>query len=175
MRRKRDTQGWLGFQESTLQVTNQYFAKYEGISSWLDKSPEILDLAHRDTRAALTSVSPAERSRRGHFKYTSEHVLRLCIAQIVEGVSLRGIVVRVDDSRYLRVFTRIFDGPMMDFTTLDRAPRRAGQKRPVVGGSKPASGESPETRDHSAMTRRSFKPLPRWVRQLLGPHLTTWA
>lgn len=120
MRRKRDTQGWLGFQESGLKLTNRYFAKYEAISRWLDETPEILDLVHGDTRSALCSVNEAERRRRSCFKFTSEHVLRLCIAQIIEGASLRGIVVRVDDSRYLRVFTRIYDGPMMDFTTLDR-------------------------------------------------------
>lgn len=120
MRRKRDTQGWLEFQESNLKVTNEYFAKYESISSWLDKTPEILDLVHRDTRTALSSVNAGARRRRACFRYTSEQVLRICIAQVVEGVSLRGIVVRVDDSRSLRVFTRIYDGPMMDFTTLDR-------------------------------------------------------
>lgn len=120
MRRKRDTQGWLEFQESNLKVTNEYFAKYEAISRWLDETPEILDLVHRDARSALSSVNGAVRRDRPRFKYTSEHVLRLCIAQVIEGVSLRGIVVRVDDSRSLRVFTRIYDGPMMDFTTLDR-------------------------------------------------------
>lgn len=120
MRRKRDTQGWFEFQESNLKVTNEYFAKYGAISSWLDKTPEILDLVHRDTRSALSSVNAAARRCRARFKYTSEHVLRICIAQVIEGVSLRGIVVRVDDSRSLRVFTRIYDGPMMDFTTFDR-------------------------------------------------------
>ncbi len=120
MRKKRDTQGWLEFQESNLKVTNDYFAKYESISSWLKETAEILDLVHRDTRSVLSSVNAAKRGRRTRFKYTSEQVLRLCIAQVIEGLSLRGIVVRVDDSRYLRVFTRIYDGPMMDFTTLDR-------------------------------------------------------
>lgn len=120
MRRKRDTQGWLEFQDSTLKVTSEYFAKYEAISGWLDETPEILDLVHRDTKSALSSVNAARRRREARFKYTSEHVLRLCIAQVIEGLSLRGIVVRVDDSRYLRVFTRINDGLMMDFTTLDR-------------------------------------------------------
>lgn len=120
MRRKRDTQGWLEFQGSNLTVTNEYFAKYEAISRWLDETPEVLDLVHRDTKNVLSSVNAAGRGGSTRFKYTSEHVLRLCICQIVEGQSLRGVTVRVDDSRYLRRFTRIYDGPMMDFTTLDR-------------------------------------------------------
>ena len=50
--------------------------------------------------------------------YTSEMVLRLALCQILEGASLRGIVVRVDDSHYLRRFTRIHEGPMMGHTAL---------------------------------------------------------
>ncbi len=120
MRRKRDTQGWLEFQASNLKLTNDYFAKYEAVSEWLDEAPQILDLVHGDLKRALSAVNGARgRSGRG-FKYTSEHALRMCICQVIEGQSLRGIVVRIDDSRYLRRFTRIYEGPMMDFTTLDR-------------------------------------------------------
>jgi IS5 family transposase len=44
-------------------------------------------------------------------------VLRLCLCQVIEGSSLREIVVRVDDSHYLRRFTRIHGGPMMNHAT----------------------------------------------------------
>jgi IS5 family transposase len=44
-------------------------------------------------------------------------VLRILICQVVEGDSLREIVVRIDDSNFLRRFVRIDDGPMMDYTT----------------------------------------------------------
>lgn len=120
MRRKRDTQGWLDFQPSTLKLTNEYFAKYEAISAWLDETPRILDLVHADTKDVLSSVNDGQRRRRGHFRFTSEHVLRICICQIVEGESLRGITVRVDTCSCLRRFTRLYDGPMMDYTTFDR-------------------------------------------------------
>ncbi len=40
------------------------------------------------------------------------------MCQVIEGESLRGIVVRIDDSECLRRFVRIDNGPMMDFTTL---------------------------------------------------------
>ena len=36
--------------------------------------------------------------------------------QIVEGLSLRQIVIRIDDSNFLRQFVRIYNGPMIDFT-----------------------------------------------------------
>ena len=100
MRKKKDAQSWLDFQPSNLKLTNDYFAKYEAISEWLDQTPEILDLVHRDLRRALSAVNGERGRSRTHFKYTSEHALRMCICQAIEGESLRGIVVRVDDSRY---------------------------------------------------------------------------
>lgn len=117
MRRKRDTQGWIDFQASALKVTNEYFGRYEAISRILDDTPKLLDLVHGDLRAALKSEN-GQRKRKGVFRITSEMVLRLALCQVTEGASLREIVIRVDDSRYLRRFTRIHEGPMMNYTAL---------------------------------------------------------
>lgn len=119
MRRKRDTQGWLEFQASNLKLTNDYFAKYEAISQILDETPRLLELVHGDLEAALEEEN-RESKKRGAFVYTSEMVVRLALCQILEGASLREIIVRVDDSHYLRRFTRIHGGPMMNYTTLCR-------------------------------------------------------
>jgi len=117
MRRKRDTQGWLDFQPSNLKLTTQYFARYERISTILDETPKLLELVHRDLERAL-ELENRRRNQRGGFVYTSEMVLRLSLCQVIEGMSLREIIVRVDDSHYLRRFTRIHDGPMMNHATL---------------------------------------------------------
>ena len=117
MRKKRDTQGWLAFQPSSLTLTREYFGRYEGISEILDQTPKLLELVHRDLELAL-ELENREARRRGGFIYTSEIVLRLCLCQVIEGASLREIVVRVDDSHYLRRFTRIHGGPMMNHATL---------------------------------------------------------
>jgi len=119
MRKKRDTQSWLEFQPSNLKLTNEYYARYERISEMLDETPRLLDLVHRDLKRALEDEN-RERKRRGGFVYTSEMVLRLVLCQILEGASLRGIVVRVDDSHCLRRFTRLHEGPMMSHTALCR-------------------------------------------------------
>ena len=119
MRKKRDTQGWLEFQPSNLKLTNEYYARYEAISEILDEAPRLLELVHRDLEAALEDEN-RESQRRGGFVYTSEMALRLALCQILEGASLRGIVVRVDDSHCLRRFTRIHEGPMMGHTALCR-------------------------------------------------------
>jgi IS5 family transposase len=117
VRRKRDTQGWLDFQPSNLSITNEYYARYEAVSRMLDEAPRILDLFHADLEAALEEEN-RERKRRGEFTYTSEMVFRVCLCQVMEGASLREIVVRVDDSACLRRFTRIHSGPMLNYTTL---------------------------------------------------------
>lgn len=119
MRRKRDTQTWLDFQPSNLKLTNDYFARYERISQILDETPKLLELVHGDLRKALKSEN-RRRSRKRGFRITSEMVLRLALCQTIEGASLREIIIRVDDSNYLRRFTRICDGPMMNHTVLCR-------------------------------------------------------
>lgn len=118
MRTKINTQPEFDFQPSNLQVTNEYFARYEAISQILDQNPVIVGLAHRDLEAAL--ASPDDEGRGGKCRFSSDSILRILICQILEGETLRGTVIRVDDSHYLRRFTRIYNGPMVDFTHLCR-------------------------------------------------------
>ncbi len=116
MRAKHVHQRGLDFSKSHLKITNEYYARYDAVSSVLDQAPELLDLIHRDLEKTLKSVNREGRGRRP--KYTTEHVLRILVCQGLEGASLRGIVVRVDDSNFLRHFTRIDGLTMMDYTTL---------------------------------------------------------
>ena len=119
MRSKINRQSELNFHPSNLQVTNEYYEKYETVSTILDENPGILDLVHEDLEEALES-SISQDGSGGTFKYTSDNVLRILMGQIIEGRSLRETVIRVDDSNFLRHFIRICNGPMMDFTTLCR-------------------------------------------------------
>ena len=118
MRAKINTQPEFDFQVSNLQVTNEYFARYEAISEILDRNPAIVALVHHDLEAAL--APRGDEGRNGKCRFTSDSILRILICQIIEGESLRGTVIRVDDSSYLRRFTRIYNGPMIDFTHLCR-------------------------------------------------------
>lgn len=119
MRPKRCNQGWLEFQPSHLQVTNEYYAKYESISETLAACPRILNLIHADVAETLDRVNKTARDLY-RFSYTSDNVLRALLVQKIEGLPLRETIVRIDDSTYLRRFVRIGHGPMMDFTTLCR-------------------------------------------------------
>lgn len=117
LRPKFEAQREIEFPTSNLNLTRQYYAKYEAISKILDANPQILDLAHRDLRCALVGSNAARPAR---VRFTTEHALRLLVVQSLEGLSLRQTVVRVDDSPALRQFVRLGAKPMMDFTTLDK-------------------------------------------------------
>lgn len=120
-RRKKSSQGWLAFQGSNLAVTREYFGKYDRISQILDDTPEILELVHGDLKEELRSLREARGcERKKACQYSSDTVLRVVVCQQVENLSLRQAVIRIDDSHFLRNFTRIFGGPMMDFSVLCR-------------------------------------------------------
>ena len=118
MRRKINRQSELDFKPSNLKVTNKYYQQYEAVSMLLDTNPEILNLVHKELKQTLDSLNLENPD--GNCKYTSDTVLRILICMIIEGLSLRRIVVRIDDSHILRRFVRIFDGDMMDYSNLCR-------------------------------------------------------
>jgi hypothetical protein len=119
MREKINVQSEIDFQPSTLKLTNAYYAKYESISKILDENPAILDEVHGELKKPLKYATVKGKDGREH-RITSDQVLRVVLCQIIEGASLREIVIRIDDSNFLRRFARIYNGPMMDFTTLDK-------------------------------------------------------
>lgn len=123
MRSKKNTQSELNFQPSNLEITNEYYAKYGRISAILDDNPGIVEAIHNDLDEALEEAAVEDRHG-AKFKYTSDTVLRILLCQIIEGCSLREIVIRVDDSNFLRFFVRICNGPMIDFTTFCRLKNR---------------------------------------------------
>jgi len=94
-------------------VTRDYQDKYERIDGLLGEIPMILASVHADVSAALKRTN---RKRKRECRFTSENVLRLAICQVIEGLSLREVVVRVDDSHFLRRFCRFGPERMMSHT-----------------------------------------------------------
>jgi len=117
VRAKRNPQRGLDFSGSHLAITTEYYARYEAVSTILDQAPKLLDSVHRDLKTPLEQVNRNSRGGRRH-EFTSDNVLRVLLCQLLEGETLRGIVVRIDDSNFLRRFSRIDNGPMMDYTTV---------------------------------------------------------
>ena len=119
MREKIVAQPELDFHPSSLKVTNEYFATYEAISRILDANPKIIDLVHREIGGVLAKVTGHDERGRP-CTYTTDTVIRILVCQGKEGLSLRGAVIRIDDSHYLRRFIRIDGRSMMDYSTLDK-------------------------------------------------------
>ncbi len=115
MREKIVAQSELYWNPPTLKVTQEYFDKYDRISQLLDETPRILDLVHGDLESLAEAMEGEGRSR-----YASDTVLRLCVCQTIEGLSLRQTIVRVDTCEALRHFIRVDSGSMMDYSTFCR-------------------------------------------------------
>jgi len=117
MLRKMNTQLELDFQASSLEITNKYYARYEKISEILDQNPKIKNLVHRDLKKALTGNDRYGPGRDS--KCASDTVLRIIVCMIIEGLSFRKVVIRIDDSKYLRYFVRIYGGQMIGYSRLN--------------------------------------------------------
>ena len=128
MRLKQDRQGRFDFHRSSLRVTSEHYDRYRAISAMLDGTPAIVGLVHKEIAPTLEAVNRRTHRRGRPCRFTTDNVVRLLICQVIEGLSLREIVVRVDDSHALRWFTRIYDGPMMDYTTLCRLRNAIGDE-----------------------------------------------
>jgi IS5 family transposase len=119
MRPKFNAQAEFDFQPSNLKLTNAYYAKYQSISTLLQENPELISRLHADLAKPLKYATVKGLDGRRH-RFSTDQVLRLLLCQVIEGASLREIIIRIDDSNFLRRFTRVYNGPMMDYTTLDK-------------------------------------------------------
>ena len=117
MRTKSSLQMYLSFGGvSTLKVVKEYRGKYTAIDEILRKNPSILAAAHRDLAGSLSESRGGRRT-----KYTSEEILRALLVMFIEGDSYRDVVVRIENSEFLRGFVGLGTRSMMDFTFLSRA------------------------------------------------------
>ena len=119
MRTKSTRQWYLDFvlPSTTKKVVKEYREKYQAIDRILVANPGVLDLAHADFCARLSESEEGRESR-----YTSEEILRAVVVMFVEEDSYRDVVVKVENSDFLRSFMGFgFYKPMMDFTFVCKA------------------------------------------------------
>ena len=95
--------------------------QYNCIDRLLDDNPGIIDAVHRD----LIKICSDE-GRESTF--SSEQFLRMVVVKSIQGLSLRETIIRVADSDFLRNFTRIFSGKMMNFTALQTAMKNISEE-----------------------------------------------
>lgn len=109
----------LNFFPEPTKETKKFHQKYEAISELLDKNPNILRCISSDLAQPLKYSKPKSKNER-QATYSADQFLRILLVMCIESLSLRDLVVRIDDSNYFRHFTRLFDKKMMDFTTVNK-------------------------------------------------------
>lgn len=119
MRTKSVRQMYLDFllPSSPTKVVAAYREKYAAINELLLANPAVLDLVHADFSRWLSSSDKGRESQ-----YTSEEILRSLVVMFVEQDSYRDVVVRIENSEFLRGFVGFgFFKPMMDFSFVGKA------------------------------------------------------
>jgi len=102
--------------KSRLKVVNEYRAKYKLISQLIEDNPQLVSLVHQDLAKMLSKSKNGRKS-----EYTSEQILRSLIVMFIEQDSYRKVVVRIENSEFLRDFVGLGIKPMMDYSFLNKA------------------------------------------------------
>lgn len=119
MRMKTVRQMYLDFvlPSSPTKVVAAYRKKYGALNALLVANPAVLELVHSDFCRWLSTSQKGRRS-----DYTSEEILRCLVVMFVEQDSYRDVVVRIENSDFLRSFVGLgFAKPMMDFSFVGKA------------------------------------------------------
>ena len=117
MRSKTAKQPYLSLsRESSLQIVNEYRERYRAVDALLRRNPDLLDRVHHRLSRFLSTSRKGRRST-----YTSDQILRALLVMFLEGDSYRDVVVRIEESDFLREFVGLGWQSMMDFTFLSRA------------------------------------------------------
>lgn len=114
MRNKVDLRPRFPFCSRVPKEVVEYQKRYERIGLVLDESPAILEAVHGDLSRSCSATGRQS-------TFSSEQFLRMIVVKVIEGLSLRGVIIRVSDSDILRNFTRIYSGKMMGYAELDTA------------------------------------------------------
>lgn len=124
MRTKSTNQQYFDFaHKSRLKVVNEYRAKYKFISQLLDDNRQLVSLVHQDVAKML---SQSKRGRKS--EYTSEQILRSLLVMFIEQDSYRQVIIRIENSEFLRGFVGLGIKPMMDYSFLNKAFGILGDK-----------------------------------------------
>jgi IS5 family transposase len=114
MRNKIHIQPCISFPSRVPQVVIQFQERYNRISQLFDENLIILEAVHADLSKPCSAAGRQS-------TFSSEQFLRMIIVKVIEGLSLRDVIIRVSDSDFFRNFTRIFSGDVMGFAELDMA------------------------------------------------------
>lgn len=114
MRKKAERQVPLDFSGGS-KVTREHYRLYYEIDRLLNQNPEVLDAVHAD-------LAEGERTKLKHnvSGVTSETILRFVIVQAIEDLSLRDLMIRVEEGWTLRFFVKVYDDALPHFSTYQK-------------------------------------------------------
>jgi IS5 family transposase len=96
-------------------VARKFYEKYNQIDSILESNSAILKEVHQELEIAMNAMKGR------NTKYSTETLFRMLLVKCIEQLSFRDLIVRVNDSTFLRNFTRIGWGDLMGIGLLDAA------------------------------------------------------
>ncbi len=96
-------------------VAQKFYDKYNQINSILDKNIAIINEIHNELTISMNSYKGRDS------KNSTETIFRMLLVKCIEQLSFRDLIIRVNDSTFLRNFTRIGFGELMGIGLLDAA------------------------------------------------------
>ena len=106
MRKKAERQYPLDF-AGTQRLTKEWYAGYRAIDATLHACPAVLDLVHADLEHGT------QKAKHNVEGVASESILRMAIVQQLEALSMRDLIVAIDDSQMLRFFCKFYDDALI--------------------------------------------------------------
>ena len=92
-------------ESKTLKSVQWYRAEYKRVDEYLNKHPEIFELAHRDLQKLCKPHPKKDRTP----DFTSDHLFRAVLVMQIEALNYRETTIRIAESRTLQNFCRLFD------------------------------------------------------------------
>jgi IS5 family transposase len=97
-------------------IVKQVHTKYNRIDKLLQTNPEILTLVHKDLKRYGDSDKRSS-------EFSTEQILRMLIVKCIEQLSYRDLIIRVNESDFLRNFTLIGMGEVMSYAFVSGAAK----------------------------------------------------
>lgn len=94
-------------------VARKYYDKYNQIDSILEKNSTILNEVHKELVMSMNMKNGRVST------FSTETLFRMLLVKCIEQLSFRDLIIRVNDSTFLRNFTRIGWGDLMGIGLLD--------------------------------------------------------
>ena len=96
-------------------VAREYYDKYNQIDAILENNSSILNEIHKELEMSMNTKNGRVST------FSTETIFRMLLVKCIEQLTFRDLIIRVNDSTFLRNFTHIGCGDLMSIGLLDAA------------------------------------------------------